>query len=93
MLIIVIDYDGTVTADWNLWKYFIRRAKKGGHTIVGITMRRPDETDAAVGQFIAQCDQVLFTSRKAKRRVLMDAGINPDIWIDNDPVSIFEDYS
>lgn len=79
-MLISLDYDKTYTTDPSLWNDFIVTAKKRGHTVKIVTMRRPEETIAE-----APVD-VVYTSRKAKASV-----IKADIWIDDSPSWIYQD--
>jgi hypothetical protein len=76
---IALDYDGTYTADKELWDAFIELAQKRGHDVVCVTMRHPTEP-------IAMPVPVIYTSRKAKHSFAPSA-----IWIDDKPGWIFHD--
>ena len=84
-MIIALDYDRTYTRDPRLWDMFIRLCQDRGHQVVCATMRdnsEPIEPGLAIETF--------YTARTAKGRHLIMAGIEPDIWIDDDPLSIFQ---
>jgi hypothetical protein len=77
-MLIALDYDGTYTADPELWNAFILKARELGHNVKIATMRYPSEPIPDVG-----CE-VIYTSRKAK------FGCMPaDIWIDDNPHFLF----
>lgn len=76
---IAIDYDGTYSADPELWKPFIYHAKSRGHEVTCVTMRYPHEP-------IEMPCPVFYTSRKAKA-IAFDA----DIWIDDSPRWLLQD--
>jgi len=84
-LIIALDYDRTYTRDPGLWNEFIAMAELMGHKVVCVTMR--DNTEPIVPELTIQ---TYYTARAAKGRHLIMAGIEPDIWIDDDPLSIFQ---
>ena len=77
-MLIALDYDGTYTADPELWKAFITKARERGHEVKIATMRFPTEPIPDIG-----CE-VIYTSRKAK------FGCMPaQIWIDDMPHFLF----
>lgn len=79
-MLIALDYDKTYTADPALWDDFIQSAQDRGHVVKIVTMRRPDEA-------IIEClVDVVYTSRKAKATI-----VNADIWIDDNPVWVYQD--
>jgi hypothetical protein len=77
---IALDYDGTYTADPELWREFIRIAKSRGHEVVCVTMRNVDEAMEPFG-----ASNYYFTDRKAKVPAMAEEGIQIDIWIDDKP--------
>ena len=77
-MLIALDYDGTYTADPELWDWFIDRARQRGHEIKIATMRYPHESIPDIG-----CE-IVYTSRKAKFGC-----IPADIWIDDMPHFLF----
>jgi len=83
---IAIDYDGTYTADPDLWDGFIKAARAAGHKIWIVTCRRGDDEERqdikVPGAFI------VFTAMMAKKAYCEQRLLNIDIWIDDDPASI-----
>ncbi len=79
-MIIALDYDKTYTADPDLWEAFVGLAKARGHEVKICTMRRPDE--AIQNPPV----EVIYTSRKAK-----GLAMHADIWIDDNPIWIYQD--
>jgi len=92
-MLIVIDYDGTYTADKKLWDAFIVSAKERGHEIVCATMRYEDRESAPVlADLEEKVDRIIFTNRLGKiAEVRKQLGRNPQIWIDDDPAWLFDD--
>ena len=66
-MLIALDYDGTYTEDWELWRMFIKSAHKKGHEVVIVTMRHDvcDEGTRVVND-IGDLFQIFFKSRKSK---------------------------
>ncbi len=91
-MLIALDYDGTYTADPDMWDRFIADARSRGHSIVVATMRcsnkEGDEVRTTLGERV---DLIVFTERKAKKQFLRNMQIIPDIWIDDNPDWLYED--
>lgn len=88
---IAIDFDGTYTADPQLWNLFIMQAKSLGHKIYCVTMRYADEKEAAIVQNTIgnYCDEIIYTARIAKKEITNNLNIKIDIWIDDNPAWIY----
>lgn len=84
-MIIALDYDDCYTRHPIFWDSFIDDAKRHGHTVIGVTMRKPTE------KAIMFCDKICYTSRKAKRQYCEENNIIVDVWIDDNPASIYND--
>lgn len=89
-MIIALDYDGTYTVDENLWEDFIVKSKEQGHQIYIVTMRHFNDKERIASE--DRFDRVFYTGRMAKNKYLLKYGIKPDIWIDDNPYNITEDY-
>ena len=87
-MLIALDYDGTYTEDPLLWQGFIRNAKRSGHQVICVTMR---SHLAFMDDVLTQSVEVYCTNLKAKSNFIQDLGIYPDIWIDDNPVWLYED--
>ena len=83
---IAIDYDGTYTADPELWDQFIELAKARGHGVVIVTCRRP--TDENYQDCHHKNCLTVFTNLSSKVSYMEKLGINVDVWIDDDPACI-----
>ena len=90
-MLICIDFDGTYTADPLLWDAFIENARKCGHVVVCATMRYEEEGGPVHHFLDGKVDQIIFTSRKAKKAFLRKEGLQPNIWIDDNPDWLYED--
>jgi hydroxymethylpyrimidine pyrophosphatase-like HAD family hydrolase len=91
-MLIALDYDGTYTEDPKFWEEVIRAAKIHGHTVIVATMRHEDGVECKEVKeiFAGKVDRIIFTGRAAKLIHLNELGINPDIWIDDNPVWLFQ---
>lgn len=90
-MIIAIDYDGTWTADPDLWAAFSRSAQARGHEVWCITARSPAmmaEVFAVAGAVLG-ADRCLAADREPKARAFERlTGRTVDIWIDDTPEMI-----
>jgi len=84
-MIIALDFDGTFDQDVSGWTTFAIHMRVRGHKVIGVTMRHPHETAGDMQAFHAACEDVHYTSRKAKQPFLAAKGINVDVWIDDNP--------
>jgi len=90
-MLIALDYDGTYTADAELWDRFIAQARANRHRVFVVTMRFPSEGEEVTRRLVGKADRIIFTSREAKRRHLERLGHAVHVWIDNNPEYILGD--
>ncbi len=91
-MLIALDYDGTYTADPELWTAFISNARMRGHTVIIATMRYSKiEGDIVRTELEGKVDSIVFTGRKAKKQFLRNMCLIPTIWIDDNPDWLYED--
>jgi hydroxymethylpyrimidine pyrophosphatase-like HAD family hydrolase len=94
MKTIALDYDGTYTADPELWLAFIKNAHARGHKVVCVTMRHaPEIHEALFDPRLKELVTVYPTGREAKKKHMRMKGVQIDIWIDDNPEWIFEGSS
>ena len=89
--LICVDYDDTYTAFPELMDTLIRRADMLGYRVILCTMRYPDEEDMYIASIREKFAAVYFTGRLAKQPFLKALGIEPDLWIDDQPKWIVTD--
>ena len=92
-MLIALDYDGTYTADPELWNAFIENARDRGHEVIVATMRyKETEADMVEVSLRDKVNAIIYTNRKAKKTsVRQQFGRDPDIWIDDNPDWLYED--
>jgi hypothetical protein len=93
---ISLDYDETYTRDPPLWNLFVNQAVKNGHDIRFVTFRSGDpafDNSDIIGNSKALNIPIIFTSGKRKRVFCYEQGFMVDVWIDDMPEIIVEDYS
>ncbi len=92
IMLIALDYDGTYTADPELWDQFISNARARGHEVIIATMRIKGFEEYDVNrQLEGKVDKIIYTDRRAKKAEVIRQYKNPDIWIDDMPEWLFED--
>ncbi len=93
-MLIALDYDGTYTADPEMWDAFVMNARLRGHTVYCITMRYADassEAEQVKESLEGKVDKIIFTNRQAKKPfMLKHFNQCPDVWIDDMPEFITE---
>lgn len=85
MKIICIDYDGSYTEFPELFECIINKCKELKYSVICATMRYPYEEDEELKNLGKKIDKVIYTSRNAKLPFLLNLGIEPDLWIDDNP--------
>ena len=88
-LLIALDYDGTFTADPEMWIDVIKKMQARGHEVVIATMRTPEELDEIDPRLIDSHVRIVPTSRRAKVPYLSAFELVPDIWIDDQPLYLY----
>lgn len=95
-MLIALDYDGTYTADPDLWRAFIRNAQARGHQVFVVTMRhgpqhdQPEHHDVE-RQLAGLADRIIYTGRRAKRPHVEFLGHRVQVWIDDKPHWVDQD--
>jgi hydroxymethylpyrimidine pyrophosphatase-like HAD family hydrolase len=89
--LICFDYDGTYTDFPELMDTVLRRANMLDYRCILCTMRYPDEEDMYIASIADKFEAVYFTGRLAKQPYLKELGIEPDLWIDDEPKWIVTD--
>lgn len=87
-----IDYDKTFTADPVLFEIFINVGSGRGHVFDIVTMRFPHEEIVLTHTASKLIRYVIYTEQKAKIAYCKKKGLEYDIWIDDAPIKLFEDY-
>jgi len=92
-MLIALDFDGTYTADPELWDLFIEHARAKGHEVIIATMRLEGMEEERVLYYglDKKVDKIIYTNRKAKKVEVRRQYKDPDIWIDDNPEWLFED--
>lgn len=85
-----LDYDGTYTADPELWDSFISACKIRGHRVVVVTARRRTEENLEIVR--GPDAAIYFTELAAKKWYMDKIGVKVDIWIDDDPSVIINGH-
>jgi hypothetical protein len=89
---IAMDYDGTYTASPALFGMLMAYAESLGHRVYVVTMRTESEGDEVRRTIGHQAHKVICTSRQGKQAFCERAGVRIDIWIDDMPQTIVENW-
>lgn len=91
---IAFDYDDTISADPKLFTRIMQTFAEAGHKVYVVTYRESAAFEDL--RWLAHLDavtDVVFTGCQAKDRYCKTMGINIDIWIDDNPVSITHSFN
>jgi hypothetical protein len=96
---IALDYDGTVTEDFEAWAWFVTMMKNRGHDVRIVTFRSEDELTSDMLSFQYMTENhatpwkipIIFTGRVFKQEYCRSIGWDPDVWIDDSPALINHD--
>jgi HK97 family phage prohead protease len=95
-LLISIDFDQTFTAAPGLWRSFMTEALARGNRVCCVTRREDTEKNReelrlAFGEHFGDLAGVVLAGPdRRKRSAAADAGLSPDIWIDDKPETVPE---
>lgn len=89
---IALDFDGTFTADPEMYADYIRLARERGHQVFCVTCRRDtSENRDMILEFFERYGlrvTTLFTGLRSKMQFCKEAGIRIDNWWDDDPETL-----
>lgn len=91
MRIVALDYDGTTSENPRCWILIAAILRNAGYKVICVCSRR--ETIANIeelGSVFPDWIQIIFTNHNPKKAFCEKRGIHINIWIDNDPSSIFQ---
>ena len=93
-MVIAIDYDGTITRDIKGFAVILIWLLMRKHTVVIITQRSEEQGDDVV-KFVDELKPdhdvpIVWSSGKAKQVAAIEAGYFVDVWVEDNPLSIFE---
>lgn len=83
-MIFGLDYDGTFTADPDLWRRFIADAQRCGHSVVCVTGRKA-LPDYSREPRLPDSVPVVLAGDQWKRHAAAKAGFAVNVWIDDMP--------
>lgn len=80
---LALDYDGTITEDFDFWFNFIDLSITHGHSVFIVTARHSEPSG-----FTGVNVSVICTKGQQKSPFCQSIGINIDVWIDDMPETI-----
>ena len=86
MLTIAIDFDGTFSADPDLWREIVgvMTGRRYGHKCILVT-NRPEAMGNDVRAEVGDLMPIVFAGAQSKRSAAENAGYFVNIWIDDNP--------
>lgn len=96
-----VDYDDTITADFNCFGKMFKTIQEAGHNVIIVTGRsKTGKWEAEVYQTLKTFSeeynlndiQVVFAGSQWKREAAVNSGYQIHIWIDNSPEYIGKQY-
>lgn len=89
-MIFALDFDGTFTADPELWTDWIRVAEYRGHTVFCVTFRPLNHMQKVYDTIGSVIDpsRCISTGGMYKKQYTEQNGIHVDVWIDDNPEMI-----
>lgn len=88
---ISVDYDETITTNPQGWLKIMELLHELGMTVYVVTYRHArleEEFDLEYLKHFDFIEGLIFTGRSGKKKFCEDLGINIDIWIDDNPITI-----
>jgi len=90
---IALDWDDTFTADPEGFKAIIRCFQSLGHSVIIVTLRDNQDTDDRMSELRDKYGvEVIFCAGQSKERIIRELGLQINIWIDDNPRYIVNDY-
>ena len=91
-MIVALDYDDTYTRDVLAWNKVVAVLLAAGHRVICVTWRsNTDENRKLVRIPGIRWNEHFFTSHRAKKPFMEAAGIEVDVWIDDNPEAVLRD--
>lgn len=86
-----VDYDNTFTSDPEFWTTFIHAAQLRGYKIFCISQRTKNHTNyIELKEALPAGVAIFLTGHNPKKEWAEKRGLTVDIWIDDNPLAIFE---
>ena len=86
------DFDNTISRDPEGFLAIMELLEKRGHTCYVVTARPSDLCPEDLNFLKDKGYKVFFTELKAKKKYMLNQGIEIDVWIDDSPGAVFNDY-
>lgn len=86
------DYDNTISRDPTGFLFLMRFLRERGHTIYVVTARRKDVHPEDFQWLLELGWEVIWTEHKAKQQFMIDRGTPIDVFIDDCPDALLNDW-
>lgn len=91
-MIIAFDFDNTISKDANGFCSIMKLMESRGHKVVVVTGRKSTTYPEDLSFLKRMGFDVYFTEHKAKREYMRGIGIEVEVWVDDLPESVLNDY-
>ena len=85
---IALDYDGCANADIPTFVSMVKLLRSAGHNVFIVTMRYPSECAEVKEHFGQYVNDIIPTSRRAKREACEKLYLRIHIWMDDNPLAV-----
>lgn len=92
-LIFSFDFDCTISEDPNTFLILMDILRRSGHTVYVCTGRMKTTAPEELDFLKDEGYEVIFTEHTAKKKFMESLGINVDIWVDDCPEAVYEDWN
>lgn len=86
------DFDNTITRDPVGMLAMMEFLEKRGHTVYVVTARHADVAPEDLDFLRDKGYKVFTTGLRAKRKYMLEQGIEIDVWVDDSPGAVYQDY-
>lgn len=83
-----VDYDGTFTADPELWQQIVPLMKARGHCVIMTSQRCAKYAGEMKAAGAGIFDAIVYASGQTKEDAARASGYEVDVWVDDSPYSV-----
>ena len=92
-LSIALDFDDTYTADPKTFENIIAVLQASGHKVTVVTLRDDQDRHSSMDYLKEEYNvNTVFCAGQSKERIVRELGLQINIWIDDNPRYITNDY-
>lgn len=91
--VFAFDFDNTISRDPEGFLKIMHTLEMRGHVCYVVTARLSTMYPDDLNFLKDKGYRVFFTELKAKRKYMQDQGIEIDVWVDDKPEAVYQDYT